>query len=72
MLKRPLTRVIGSCAQYVRRILDLVVGPVYSMYSLCTLEISSLGSVVGLHPTYTAKLNTLLRRKFIIEFVPFD
>ena len=24
-----------------------------------------------LPPTYTSKLNTLLRRKFIIEFVPF-
>ena len=24
-----------------------------------------------LYPTYTSKLNTLLRRKFIIEFVPF-
>ena len=25
-----------------------------------------------LHPTYTSKLNTLLRRTFLIEFGPFD
>ena len=68
MLKHPLTRDRFLCALCKAHtgLVSLVVGPVYSMYSLCTLKISSLGG-----PAYTSKLNTIVRRKFLIEFVLF-
>ena len=72
MLKRPLTRDRLLCA--IRKThtgtVSLVVGPVY-VFVMFAEYLFAWRCDRMLHPTYTSKLNTLLRRKFIIEFVPF-